>query len=151
MRMVQKEGLKYKGSSLFGNLVLVVLSKQIITSNQIDEPMASPQTFWRIGGMWFTNLFEALHFELFSYFCNTKTKFSFFSQYAFRNSETNEIYRENVYRTRAKIRASLFKTHAVFGCSYFRKMLILEPGLFKISIILMHTFSKFVLYFGYFQ
>ena len=34
----------------------------------------------------------------------------------------------------AKIRASLFKTHAVFGRACFRKMLIFETCLFKISI-----------------
>ena len=44
--------------------------------------------------------------------------------------------------TRAKIRARLFKTHAVFGRAYFRKMLIFEPCLFKISMNLKALFFK---------
>ena len=46
------------------------------------------------------------------------------------------------YRTRAKIRASLFKTHAVLGRAYFRKMLIFELCLFKSSINFEALFFK---------
>ena len=47
-----------------------------------------------------------------------------------------------------KNKPCLFKTYEVFGGAYFRAMLVFETWLFK---IFRHYFSKYVLYFGWFQ